>query len=35
MYNNICFFSRHYQSGPKSPKVYKRSIGYVIDCLLH
>ena len=36
MSNNICFFCcKKYQSKPKSPKAYKRSIGCAIDRLLH
>ena len=36
MSDNICFFCcKRYQSKPKSPKAYKRSIGCVIDRLLH
>ena len=36
MFDNICFFCyKKFQSKPKSPKAYKRSIGCVIDRLLH
>jgi len=36
MSDNICFFCcKKYQSKPKSPKAYKRSIGSSIDRLLH
>ena len=36
MSNNIWFFCcKKYQSKSKSPKAYKRSIGCVIDRLLH
>jgi len=35
MSDNIFFCCKKYQSKPKSPKAYKRSIGCVIDRLLH
>ena len=36
MSDSICFFCcKKSQSKPKSPKAYKRSVGYSIDRLLH